>query len=141
MDGQRIEDERVRRLVAVAAELLEDVKERRRGRGLVAVHLRPEQHALRARPQRQHLDGPPLEGAAHLLERQPAGVLALEGQQALAQLQVLEAGRSGRDEALARPGRVERGGVDRRRGGGGGGHGDRTAGAAGSGLAGSAGGP
>ena len=51
-------------------DVLEDVEERRRRGRLVAVHLRPQQHAGRPRANRDVMDRPPLERLADLLERE-----------------------------------------------------------------------
>ena len=51
-------------------DVFEDVEQRRRRGRLVAVHLRPQQHAGRPRANRDVIDRPPLERLADLLERE-----------------------------------------------------------------------
>ena len=85
-----------------------EVEEGRRRRRLVAVHLRPEEDAPRAAPEGHEVNGPALDGAAHLLEGEAAPVKHLERAQPLDELRVAQAGRGGRHEAPRRPGLPER---------------------------------
>ena len=62
VQGQRATGVRLHRgLVAVPLEVLEEVEQRRRGGRLVAVHLRPEQHAERPVPDSNVIDGAALD--------------------------------------------------------------------------------
>ena len=97
-------------------QVIGDVEQRRGRRRLVAVHLRPEQHAPLPGAHGEEMDGAPLDGAADLLEPDAAGVLRGQGLEARDQIGMPEAPRRGVDETRARPGVPQR--LRRRRGGG-----------------------
>jgi len=68
--GQLVEHPRDGRLLAVAPDVLGHVQQRGGGRGLVAVHLRPEQHVEGSAAEREPQDRAALHRPADLLERE-----------------------------------------------------------------------
>ncbi len=108
----------------IGEQVVGDVEQRGGRRRLVAVHLRPEQHAPLPRAHGEQMDGAPLDRAADLLEPGAAGVLRGQGPEARDQVGMPQARRRGVDDPDAGPGLPQRLRRRRWRGDGGGGEGE-----------------
>ena len=87
----------------MALEVVEHVEQRRGRRRLVAVHLRPQQHAERTGAGRDHVDRAPFERGADALEDEPVRIRLRDRLQAALDLVVIEERRQRRRHVLGVP--------------------------------------